>query len=295
MTRSSSVISVWSAATFACVLSASGCPKDDVAASGSGAREDGGSSGPTGAGGHAQDGSGGHAQNGSGGATGKQDAGSHGAHDAGTSGGGVLDAGGANGGKLDSGSASGGASDAGSANGGKLAWYQTCGAPVCRGGDQPYDDPNVPNCSKDQSEGAACSMKDQRCDGVAGCGAMLVCSDSDPKLGPGGCPISRARYKQDIEYLDARQLREYHAQLMNMPLASYRYKNAPDAPQLGFIIDDVEPSVAVAGDGVNMYGYLSMAVAAIQVQAKQIETLQRELADLRSQTAREAPATCTQP
>jgi hypothetical protein len=96
--------------------------------------------------------------------------------------------------------------------------------------DKPFDDPNVPNCTADQKEGAACDSKDQRCDGVAGCGAMLVCTDKDPTQGPGGCPISRARYKQDIEYLDARQLRDYHAQLMSMPLASYRYKNAPAAP-----------------------------------------------------------------
>lgn len=180
------------------------------------------------------------------------------------------------------------------AGGGALHWFQTCGAPVCMAGDMPFDDPNVSNCTKDQTEGAACDTKDQRCDGVASCGASLVCTDTDPTQGPGGCPRSRARYKQDIEYLDARQLGDYHAQLMSLPLASYRYKNAPAAPQLGFIIDDIEPSVAVAGDHVNMYGYLSMAVAAIQVQAQQIDALQHEVEQLRSQLPSE-PAVCTQP
>ena len=65
--------------------------------------------------------------------------------------------------------------------------------------------------------------------------------------------------------------------------------SAPSAgPQLGFIIEDIEPSVAVSGDHVNMYGYLSMAVAAIQVQQAQIAELQRELERMRSQLQLEA-------
>jgi hypothetical protein len=292
MTRSSSKAGV-ACAAFACVLFASGCPKDDEG--GNASHQDGGNSGPGGgSGGGKHDGSGGASSGGHAGddaMNGKQDAG-HAALDAGSmhSGGG-HDAGMGSGGAIDAGSTH---ADAGGASG-AFHWYQTCGAPVCMADDEPFDDPNVPNCSQDQKEGAACDTKDQRCDGVAGCGAMLVCSDEDPTQGPGGCPISRARYKQDVEYLDARQLRDYHAQLMSLPLASYRYKSAPASPQLGFIIDDVEPSVAVAGDHVNMYGYLSMAVAAIQVQAQQIDALQHEVAQLRSQLASDAPAMCTQP
>lgn len=48
------------------------------------------------------------------------------------------------------------------------------------------------------------------------------------------------------------------------------------------MIDDIEPSVAVSGDRVNMYGYLSMAVAAIQVQQRRIAALQRGLRRLRT-------------
>ena len=81
----------------------------------------------------------------------------------------------------------------------------------------------------------------------------------------------------------------YHAQLIDLPLASYHYKRAKCAgPQLGFIIEDIEPSVAVSGDHVNMYGYLSMAVAAIQVQQEQIAELQRELERMRDQLEVEA-------
>jgi hypothetical protein len=68
-----------------------------------------------------------------------------------------------------------------------------------------------------------------------------------------------------------------------MPLATYHYRDARGlGPQLGFIIEDIEPSVAVSGDGVNLYGYLSMAVAAIKVQQAQIESLRREVKELRA-------------
>jgi hypothetical protein len=167
---------------------------------------------------------------------------------------------------------------------GSLRWYLSCGDPVCRN-DGPFDSPNIANCSAGQSMGATCDVEGARCDGVASCGATLVCSKEDPTLRPGGCPISRARFKQDIAYLDAQALRAYHAQLMRLSLASYRYKHAPDAgPQLGFIIDDSAPSVAVQGDHVNLYGYLSMAVAAIQVQQREIEALERELERLHAQS-----------
>ena len=68
-------------------------------------------------------------------------------------------------------------------------------------------------------------------------------------------------------------------------LASYQY-NVPGAPadtHLGFIIDDVEPSPSVApnGDTVDLYGYTSMAVAAVQEQAREIDQLKREVASLR--------------
>jgi hypothetical protein len=172
--------------------------------------------------------------------------------------------------------ADGGASSA-------LRWYTTCGDPVCGISDDPFDDPSIPNCENEQA-GDACSDEGAECDGVASCGAVLRCTDRDPTMQPGGCPISRARYKQDIAYLNGQQLRSYHDQVVHMPLASWRYRSAPEAgPQLGFIIEDIEPSVAASGDRVNLYGYLSMAVAAIQVQQEQIRALSDELHALRTQ------------
>jgi hypothetical protein len=175
-------------------------------------------------------------------------------------------------------------SDAAGGNG-ALHWYLTCGDPVCGISPDPWDDPAVRNCTNEQV-GDPCTSEGELCDGVASCGASLICAASDPTMGPGGCPISRARFKEDISYLGEQELREYHQQLMSMPLASYRYRYAPGAgPQLGFIIEDIEPSVAVSGDHVNLYGYLSMAVAAIKVQQAEIASLRGEIDRLRARLA----------
>jgi hypothetical protein len=166
-----------------------------------------------------------------------------------------------------------------------LRWYTTCGDPICGVSPDPFDSPSIPNCAGEQ-HGDPCSERDAQCDGTQSCGATLLCTDRDPTIQPGGCPISRARYKQDIAYLSSEQLDQYHEQLVHMPLAAWRYRTPTEASlQLGFIIEDVEPSAAVSGDHVNMYGYLSMAVAAIQVQQGQIHALEAELQALRDQLA----------
>ena len=164
-----------------------------------------------------------------------------------------------------------------------LHWYLSCGGPLCQGTGV-SDDPAIANCQSERI-GDACSVDGGICDGVAQCGAHLVCSATDPTMRMGGCPISRARYKQDVSYLDDQALRRVHDRVLHMPLASYSYKHAPAAgPQLGFIIEDIEPSLAVQGDQVNLYGYLSMAVAAIQVQQREIDALRLELAAVRADT-----------
>ena len=113
--------------------------------------------------------------------------------------------------------------------------------------------------------------------------AGLLCNTEPPWT----CPISRRRYKQDIEYLGPTALVQLHDALLAMKLATFRYKReaAATAPHLGFIIEDVEPSPSIdsAHDMVDLYGFLSMAVGAIQVQAKQIEALQQEVQGLRQE------------
>jgi len=159
-------------------------------------------------------------------------------------------------------------------------WYFTCGDPVCSGYRPP---PGVPACSS-QTPGAACAPEGDTCDPVDGCNRLLMCATSDPTQGTGGCPISRARFKRDVLYLGEGELERLHAELRRFRLATYRYRALPAGRErLGFIIEDVEPSAAVDGerDSVDLYGYASMAVAAVQVQARQIESLQAEVSALR--------------
>jgi hypothetical protein len=162
---------------------------------------------------------------------------------------------------------------------GGLKWYLGCGTPSCM-------DPIIPvksTCTAGQKVGGTCTVEGDSCDPGASCGAKLICAKKDPTTNVGGCPISRGRYKKDISYLGEKELQTYHDQVMQIPIAAYNYKNMPGTgPQLGFIIEDVEPSVAVSGDHVNLYGYLSMAVAAIKVQQAQIDGLQREIEGMRA-------------
>ena len=84
-----------------------------------------------------------------------------------------------------------------------------------------------------------------------------------------------------------------HDEILRTRLATYRYKaeGAAARERLGFIIDDQEASPAVAADGhhVDLYAYASLAVAAVQVQARQIEALEREVQQLRVEMKRGKP------
>jgi hypothetical protein len=193
---------------------------------------------------------------------------------------------------------SGGSGGAGGEGSG-LTWYTTCGDPVCGGGGAGGVGPGgEPPCSGSQTEGAACSTENETCWPGGGCGVLLVCAKADPKTQPGGCPISRARYKKDIAYLPESDLRRVHDDLMAMRMATWRYTSEPAAARehLGFIIDDnpASPAVAASGDQVDLYGYTSMAVAAAQVQDKRLDALERELRALREEVGalREKAARC---
>jgi len=165
------------------------------------------------------------------------------------------------------------------------SWYFTCGDPVCRGYQRPT---GVPACTQEKA-GATCDASGARCDPVDDCNRLLLCSLSDPKLQ--GCPISSRTYKRDIRYLSEVELDGFARQIRAMRLATYRY-NEPSSPRhLGFIIEDQPVSAAVDRDRdmVELYGYLSMAVATLQVQAREIERLEREMTALRRDVRRGAP------
>jgi hypothetical protein len=161
----------------------------------------------------------------------------------------------------------------------RTSWYTTCGDPVCRVYQKPV---GVPACTSEK-EGGACATVGARCDPVESCNRLLLCSASDPKLQ--GCPISTRAVKRDIHYLDDEARERYARQLREVKLATYRYRGPDATPRLGFLLEDRPPAEAVDAerDMADLYGYTSLAVAAFQVQARQIEELQQEVARLRAE------------
>jgi hypothetical protein len=103
----------------------------------------------------------------------------------------------------------------------------------------------------------------------------------------GNCPVSRRAFKREVHQLDAEEVQRVYAQLRDIKLTTYHYKDEPaaNAARLGFIIDDTASPYPINPDGnsVNLYGYASMAVAAIQAQSQEIAALKSELAALRRQ------------
>lgn len=162
----------------------------------------------------------------------------------------------------------------------QLTWFTTCGDPVCQGYTGPFAD--IPVCT-DQREGESCEVEGDRCDLEDGCNGLLVCAKTDPKAD--GCPISRRDLKEAIQYLSDAEKDRARDQLLDLRIASWRYKSDASTGKLrlGFIIDDAPDSPAVRPDGerVDLYGYTSMAVAAIQSQQRQLTALGREVAALR--------------
>jgi hypothetical protein len=166
-----------------------------------------------------------------------------------------------------------------------LAYFTTCGDPVCG---MPSDDPNMADCTTEKA-GDACSTAGKLCE-IAGddCNTNLVCAASDPKDDPGGCPISLASAKRAITYLSDADRERVRAEVAAMPLATWKYtrEGAAEKEHLGFVIDDQPPSSAAvrpSGERVDLYGYTSMAVAAIQAQEREIAALRAEVNELREE------------
>jgi hypothetical protein len=180
-------------------------------------------------------------------------------------------------------------SDAGATTGDggdHLQWYLTCGDPSCSGHS---DDLGVDACT-DEVGGEACTSSGTTCDPIDDCNALLICADQDPRTQSGGCPISQRGLKRNIQYIDKVTRQRLARELLDVRLATYLYKGERDGvpARLGFIIDDMPGSRAVRPDAErgDLYGYTSMAVAAIQAQELRIKTLEQELANLKSEMAK---------
>lgn len=165
-----------------------------------------------------------------------------------------------------------------------LQWYTTCGDPVCSGYGGPF--PGIDLCTS-EAEGQSCDSESAQCDPVSDCNALLVCATSDPKQQTGGCPISRAKHKREITYLDEQSRRAAADEALSLRLATWQYNWEDDGARrhLGFLIDDAPDSPAVRADGevVDLYGYTSLALAAVQEQASALAQQRAELAQLRSE------------
>lgn len=175
-----------------------------------------------------------------------------------------------------------------------LQWFSTCGDPVCRGWS---GQSGLPLCTT-QAEGQACDSTGDGCDPKSDCNSVLVCADHDPKQS--GCPISSRRFKTEIHYLESAELAELAQSVDQIRLASYVYKSDPHAVrQLGFIVEDNAgtPAVQLERSRVDLYGYTSMAVAAVQTQNKRVAALESEIGALRAELAlvRESAESCQQP
>jgi hypothetical protein len=141
-------------------------------------------------------------------------------------------------------------------------WCDTSAAPTCRCG-----------VASACTEGNSCYSnlpQANKCGGVCCFGS--------------GCPVSRRAAKREIEPVSAEQREELYAELRAIQLSTYQYRDQPkSAPRrLGFIIDDTNAPAAIAADGnhVDLYGYISMAVGAVQIQAREIEALKARINEL---------------
>jgi hypothetical protein len=168
-----------------------------------------------------------------------------------------------------------------------LHWYHACDGPI-QCGQALYP---APPCGPNQTLGQSCATLSKRCNPPGETCSQLGCLPAPPQT----CPISRRAYKRDIRYLGDADLDAFRAEVLALKLARYRYATdaAADPERLGFMIDDAPHTPAVAADAmhVDLYGYTSMIVAAVQAQAKEIDALQREVAGLR----RTKPAKCSRP
>jgi hypothetical protein len=153
-----------------------------------------------------------------------------------------------------------------------LAWFATCGYPVC----PVPPDGEPPAASTCASEGAPCANRGETCgDGKFTCGSVMVCDDHDPKRG--GCPVSSAKFKDAVRYLSDADLERLRDETLATRLTTYRY-TGDGTRHLGFIVEDQPESMSVdrGHDRVDLYGYLSMVVATLQMQEKEIRELKAQ-------------------
>src|SRR6266478_3980344 len=132
----------------------------------------------------------------------------------------------------------------------RCQFYLTCGAPVCSA-DRATTALPFPVCTSEHA-GDPCTMRGQTCDPQSGCGNLLVCASAPVAF---ACPISRRAHKRDIRYLTEADRVRLRNELVRR-----------------------DPRVSSSAD---LYGALGRAVAAIQVQERDLTALREQVAALR--------------
>lgn len=159
-----------------------------------------------------------------------------------------------------------------------LQYYTSCGDPVCEGYAGPTE--GLAICSTEE-EAATCSEEGSECDLENACNQRLICASSNPAL---ECPVSEAKHKRDIVYINEKRSQEIAESVQKMKIAEWNYNKDEQnrKARLGFLIDDHAqlPAVLANGKQVDLYGYTSMTVVALQQQAKHIERLEAKIAEL---------------
>lgn len=179
---------------------------------------------------------------------------------------------------------------------------ETCESGACRANDcvaSPSCDQATPcgdgfTCSELAAQGRCCP------DGTeftANISSFFGCCPTTDACGclDGACPISRPERKVDIRRVSSAELAELGEALLATRLYTWRYEDAPEALRFGFLIDADAPPFAVLPDGdrVDLYGYISLAVAAMKQQRAEVDGLTARLLALErrleSLEQREAP------
>jgi len=126
-------------------------------------------------------------------------------------------------------------------------------------------------------EGAACGVEGTMCDLGDGCNVRLLCDDEDPRAGP--CPRSSRASKTDVRYLSTEERDRLARRALGTPLATWRYREGDAERFFGVVIEDGVPPEALraSGDQVDLYGYASLAMAAIQMQQEEIARLRAKI------------------
>ena len=108
-------------------------------------------------------------------------------------------------------------------------------------------------------------------------GVSLPCSEGDSSTVVG--PRSTRRSKEGVAYVSAATIDELGQAALDIRLATFRYKGGDGSRHLGFIIEDNPAIFAsdVKNGRVDLYGYTSMALAALQSQARHLEQIEAEI------------------